>query len=513
MVRQIGSQDPNLTVAPGAAPAITGNTVKKKRIDVPGDKDVGIRRTLVPLEPEPVGPSVKALFPKAVTFADVGNANDAAEILSQQLGQPGLRQAILEAVAATPPVDQPAMLKTLAAYAVLVDQATTMMDYSKLRHVMGWFSLTGVRFNPQFPVTRRGYQERRYLKKHEETSAPRQGESRANLGAALHAALGAKAPKAALESTLVTQFYAELGLPEAATAGWAGTAAGVEKAMAHEALIPLRALYDATAALDHDGVGGVLRRDEPALNEACRQATLRIIQHVAQGDFEDWRIDSSKEQLRSLGPDQLGAYRTKLVMDHDGGRAGKLTTYDEQGLDLMWVTKIAGPSHGFDLISQCLLPLLGNGRNGAIVVDQEGWPRAARSTVRMLEDTDGRAMLYVEMNQVCFEHPRGDETAVREQMRTAILRHALAKAQAMGVRLVVAPSRDNPEKLLRPFGVEGKREDLQIRLTPSNMVFESSDTLTNAHHAPQTEERVVKIPNAKARLEHPLEPRPFVVEP
>lgn len=497
------------TQASGPAVITTGNTAKK--VEVPGQRDVGVKRTLVPLQPNPEGPSVKQLFPIAVQVGDIQTADEAASILAKQLGQPGLEVAIKETLAAAKPKDRAAMLKTLAAYAVLVDQATTMMDYSKLTRFMGWegFSEKGY----QFPISRNGYRKRAYRPRHELTSEPRQQESRRSLGAALHAALGAKQPAKALDATLVDRFYAELGLPAEVTKGWAGEANAVQQAMAHEALIPLRALYDATLDLQHLGVGGVRKEQEPFLNAECRKAVVEIIKHVAEGDFERWRFDSSHEQLKSLTAEQLAAYRTPVSIERQGIDGKKLTTRDEQGLDLMWLTKIAGPSHGFDMISQCLLPLLGNGRNGAIVIDQEGWPRAARSTLRMLEGTDGKPMLYVEMLQVDFEHPRTDDVATRQSMRLAILQHAAAKAKAMGVPLVIAPSKyETAENLIAQLGLKGERKEIEIRLAPSNMVFESSDTLTSAHHAPQMQEKIVTIPNWKTKAEM-ARPNPMVIQP
>lgn len=510
MVRKL---DANTTSSIGtqasAPPVIAGNTAKQ--VEIPGQRDVGIKRSLVPLEPNPQGPSVKQLFPIAVQLADLQTAESVATVLAKQLGQPGLEVAIQETVAAAKPKDRAAMLKTLAAYAVLVDEATTMMDYSKLTRFMGWegFSEKG----DQFPISRNGYRKRAYRPRHELTSEPRQQESRRSLGAALHEALGAKQPAKALDAALVDRFYAELGLPAEVTQGWAAQASAVQQAMAHEALIPLRALYDATLDLQHLGVGGVRREQEPFLNAECRKAVIEIIKHVAEGDFESWRFDSSHEQLKSLSAEQLAAYRTSVSIERVGIDGKKLTTRDEQGLDLMWLTKIAGPSHGFDMISQCLLPLLGNGRNGAIVIDQEGWPRAARSTLRMLEGTDGKPMLYVEMLQVDFEHPRTDDVATRQSMRLAILQHAAAKAKAMGVPLVIAPSKyEVAENLIGQLGLKGERKEVEIRLAPSNMVFESSDTLTSAHHAPQMQEKIVVIPNWKTKAEM-ARPYPMVIQP
>merc|ERR1712232_1138917 len=41
---------------------------------------------------------------------------------------------------------------------------------------------------------------------------------------------------------------------------------------------------------------------------------------------------------------------------------------EENELGLFWATKIGGPSHGFDVEAQCLLPLLANARHKVILV-------------------------------------------------------------------------------------------------------------------------------------------------
>ena len=53
-----------------------------------------------------------------------------------------------------------------------------------------------------------------------------------------------------------------------------------------------------------------------------------------------------------------------------------LRTREEDDVDLLWVTKIGGPSHGFDVGANCLLPLLANGRTRA---GKHDWPNVGAS--------------------------------------------------------------------------------------------------------------------------------------
>src|SRR5207244_1344392 len=103
------------------------------------------------------------------------------------------------------------------------------------------------------------------------------------------------------------------------------------------------------------------------LNAASRTLMRKVIQHVVEGDFVDWRFKTpeSRAQMACLSAEQEAAYRAPTSVKVETGSGRRITTRDEQGLGLLWVTKIGGPSHGFDMLSQCLFPLLANARNSA----------------------------------------------------------------------------------------------------------------------------------------------------
>ena len=75
-------------------------------------------------------------------------------------------------------------------------------------------------------------------------------------------------------------------------------------------------------------------------------------------------------------------------MDSPAVGGGHLKTREEDGIDLLWVTKIGGPSHGFDYGPHCLLPLLANGRTKAIL-DAKASPGLRRRHAKVLANLPG----------------------------------------------------------------------------------------------------------------------------
>lgn len=452
--------------------------------------DRGPERSKAPAPAPAHAPRTKDLFPVAITVADVATPAKAADVLARMLAAPDLADRVTAAEARVAPAAKERFSRALSSLALVADAALTTLDYDRMS--TGWDGFGDV---SKFPTSKSAYRHRAYREDLLRTSEPRQERSRAELGAALDAALAAGDPATALEHTLVDRFFAEVGVAPETRADWKPTAAAVTTAVEGELLIPLRALYAAAAHLDHRFVP--LGKHTPAeLDAQCRAAVEQVIRHVGEGDFASWRFEheASRAQLASLTPAQEAAFRAPTSIETKSRSGKTLTTRDEQGLGLPWVTKIGGPSHGFDMISQCLLPLLMNARNNAIVVDDESHAGAARSILRMLPTQEGKPMLYLEMLQVDYPYERTTRVT-REEVRAAIIEHALTKAQAMGVPLAIAPSKwESAEALVRDLGRTGERTPLVFVLEPSTGVFESSDTLLGAHHAPQTERALAKIP-------------------
>ncbi len=450
-------------------------------------------------------PRAADLFPVALVRADVATVPRAAAALSALLSRPELADRI----ARLPASD--ALDRTLGSLVLIADSALTMLDYAKLGTGWDGFGLRG----SSYPETHDGYRRRAYRPDFDRRSQPRREQSKVELGDAIAAALQKPDPVAALEETMVAELIAQLGIPPQVSAGWKPNAAAVSKALDDDLFIPLRALADATLCLDHRGHVPMKGFSGRQLDEMSHRVVEVITQHVVEGDFEEWRFtnEASRRQLECLSPEQLEAYRRPLSVERISRSGRKLTTRDEQGAGLMWVTKIGGPSHGFDMLSQCLLPLLANGRNGAIVVDEEGWPSAARSVIRLLPTPQGRPMLYLEMLQADFPHDLpGRSTVSRAELRAAIVEHAVEKARALGVPLVIAPSQtERSELFAQLLGVKAERRAVELVLHPSAGVFEASDSLLGAHHAPQLELEIARVPLSLSALR--FEPvKPLVIQ-
>jgi hypothetical protein len=432
------------------------------------------------------GPSVQELFPRAIGAKDVDAIEKTASVLGKLFGR-SIEEKVLARASSIDPASSVVFAKNLAAFAILGDTASTALDYAKLP--TGWDTLGGERSGPLYPTTRAEYRERRYAKKMVELSRDRQTESRLSLMDALDRALSAEDCAPAVEAALVQGFAREVGIPDAKAATWRSRADAVRDALDKEALIPLRALYAATAHLDHRGVP-LHGHSKDALNAACRALVEEIVEHVVEGDFEQWRMTNpaSAEQLRSLSPDQLRAFLepVSIEMTTDSGRT--LRTREETGLDLLWFTKVGGPSHGFDMISQCLLPLLANARNGTVLIDDPEWPgtAAGRSYLRLIQTPDGRPTLFLEMVQRDFPYAR--EPVERRELKMATIQHALAKGKAMGVPVAILLHRaEDSIALLKSLRVAHEIDpEARFVLEPSGGIFEASDSLLEGHHTPQT---------------------------
>lgn len=305
------------------------------------------------------------------------------------------------------------------------------------------------------------------------------------------------------ESAIVETFLLEIGVHTHGPIATSASFSGVSAALAAELLLPLRALQEGQKCMHHTYSG------EPLPVDALARAVQDVIAATLSkaGGFSEWRYNNpvGKEQLNGLTQDQLEKWKEPTAFVH--GR-GLKTHEDEAGeLGFFWATKIGGPSHGFDIEGQCLLPLLANARNKVLLVSDPAWPAhpAGRAHLRLLWTAPGVAApaeprLWLEAVNCDFDAAAAG-TADQGELTGAVLNHAVKKSEAMGVPLSVDPVlvRDLAAAVSEQSGQGGIRLSCEsIALRPSNGVCEASDYLSNKHDWVQLCEEVTE-PLARAR--------------
>lgn len=343
-------------------------------------------------------------------------------------------------------------------------------DYAKTGK--GWFH----------PSSRRDYRERAHDPFTRFLSAARQTASEERFRADLEKVAGGKLEA---DRVLVETFLREIGLTPAETKGWKPTAQAIRLALDHELFLPLRALVETRETMN---------KGDESLSPAIEKAVKNIVRHVVEGDYRSWRLESSiaKKQLSGLNAARLEAWKHRAHHETQYGRV-KLETQEEDGLGLFWVTKIGGPSHGFDYGGECLLPLLSNARTKAILVDDPRWPHnaAARAYLRLLHREDQTPVLYLEPLQRDFPHREkfGDDPAIDDAFYAAIMEHAAAKAAEMNLPLSIAPEYAPIADRLK---LKTAPAEERLLLRASNGVYEASDTLSGKHDWPQQKDELTE---------------------
>lgn len=284
---------------------------------------------------------------------------------------------------------------------------------------------------------------------------------------------------------LCEAFMREIGADVNATCDAAAVAAALDA----ELLMPLRALNEGQRSMHRTYLG------EPVPAEPVATAVRELTAAVVAGHFAQWRCENpvSRRQLEGLSPWQIQAWTTPTTLVHESG----LRTTDEGDLGLFWATKIGGPSHGFDVEGQCILPLLCNARSKAILLDDPNqWPAhpAGRAHFRFLFSRSGDAtetpLLWLETLNVDFAAQSKIETRLWLQ---ALLAHAIAKADAIKVALSVPPEWLPELGRLPAAGRVAHAPPTHIVLRPSNGVVEASDYLGDRHDWVQLSEDVVHV--------------------
>lgn len=405
-------------------------------------------------KPQEVKPSVPVLLrPEAMPTLD-----SAAQKLGDLLSDPGLAGAVLAAAPAGAAGE--AYLNAIRSAAMLVDYATGTLDYTKVGE-NGW----GIK-------DRGAHQARAYGYGDKNTSAPRQDGSRQALHAAIQEALGDKAPTKALERMVTDRFLLEVGIPKGVAQDWKPTFAAVTQALKDELFVPLRAINE---CLERSMVGYAYQQTDRAKG---KQISADMTRAVSEGRFEEWRrsLPENVVQLQALSDPQRQIFFDSLKTQAEFG-SRKISTREGVGPDLFWATKTGGPSHGFDVMTRCVMALLTNLRTKVIQVDDASFALpAARAYLKLIDRPDGqKPLLALEGVQFDFGY-FGDKGGVKTQIFT----HAAQKAKEMGLELI-ALSFDY-------HGVGGAmggiKEGQRSALIHPVVLLEASDYMGNGHDGP-----------------------------
>lgn len=246
-------------------------------------------------------------------------------------------------------------------------------------------------------------------------------------------------------------------------------------ALEAELLLPLRALNEdrlSGSSMARTYRGGDLPQDKI---ESCID---EITAHVLDGTFSSWRYENpvGLRQLEGLTEEQLELWRepSRTHFHH-----GLVVHEDAPGeLGFFWATKIGGPSHGFDVEGQCLLPLLANARHKVVLVSDPCWPYpCGRAHFRLLwtaeeNDEKPQPVLWLETVNVCF-----DAQVDTRSWQTCVLLHVIKKADAMDAFLSVHPGLGSELHRLVTDPSRVKICSRRLTLRPSNGVIEASDYL------------------------------------
>jgi hypothetical protein len=400
----------------------------------------------------------RALDP-SVGAKQVERPRDAARVIGERLGDAELGDQLLAKHGSLRGPEKARFASALSAVALLADEAVNAPDYATTK--MGW----------HHPNARSAYRRREHDAISRYQSQDRQERSRAKLAGDLQAVLQSAKPAEALERFLVQAFLAEIGAG-AGCESWKASPAAIERALEHEAFVPLRALNETASEMT----------PELALIPEVKKAVASITQHIVEGDYREWRYDNpiSRRHLSGMSAAQKEGWKANL---HGSYRAGELElkTREEDDVELLWLTKIGGPSHGFDYGGRCLLPLLANGRTKAILVDDERWPHnaAARSYLRVLHLEDGSPTLYLEPFQRDFPHRAAfGEGEIDAHLYAAVISHAKRKADGLGLPLSIGA---DYREWVEALGIPATLVEKPLELKASNGVFEASDTLGLGH--------------------------------
>ncbi|CAE8607749.1 unnamed protein product [Polarella glacialis] len=387
------------------------------------------------------------------------------------LGEPGLAASLAAVCALGEPGPSRAELRGLRQ---LAEQSVIMgIDYKSLG--LGW----------HHPHSRTAYREALHQSTTCRPSRLRAETSRKAL-VQLSRSLGGSSDSPGRR--IITSFCDEISAAPEARAS--ATLEGCLAALEAELLLPLRAFNEDRLA----GTSMARTFNGDALPTGKIVAKVdELTARVLDGSFSAWRYSNpiGARQLEGLSAEQLELWKEPSRTEWEDG---VVVHEDEPGeLGFFWATKIGGPSHGFDLEGQCLLPLLCNARHKVVLVSDPSWPHhpAGRAHFRLLWTADKeqpRPVLWMEAVNVCF-----DADVNARPWLPAVLTHVARKAEAMGAILSVSPGLEEELRgvVRDPGGLRQARERLTLR--PSNGVVEASDYLGDHDWLQETEETTQPI--------------------
>jgi hypothetical protein len=293
----------------------------------------------------------------------------------------------------------------------------------------------------------------------------------AQMNKAIEGALAAEDPIGALGKALGEEALRELKLGPQQTKGWKPNAVAIQEILAGHGLVALRGLNE---RVNLPGKLGV----------ETRAMILDMTQAFVEGRFESWRNDhpTSKKQVSALSEAQVDVWLADFSIAHETKNTKDepvtLTTSQPRGVDLLWATKVGGPSYGFDIGPQALLGLLSNIRNDFVLVSDPRWPNfAGRTNIRLVhEAATDKPVLFCEGPSYDFPYP-----GKRADVDAAVLKHAIGMAKEMNLPLYVSGLLMPSVKELK---VGGKLSDREFVLFPSRL-WEAASVF-GLHDEPQT---------------------------
>jgi hypothetical protein len=159
---------------------------------------------------------------------------------------------------------------------MLADQASSAPDYATTG--AGW----------HYPNTRIHYRQRKQSPEVLYVAEGRRLVSQTSIAKLAERIVAAEGPDSVLEKGLIARFLAEIGVTKGAAAQWKASAVGITDALAHELVLPLRALNETIPAMEakHPGQGP---RFEKAVGD--------ITQAVVEGRYREWRYQHDMHRL------------------------------------------------------------------------------------------------------------------------------------------------------------------------------------------------------------------------
>ncbi len=401
-----------------------------------------------------------------IPFDQLSTVQDIVSAIENLFGNQNLCSAVKQKLAKDG-FDKTKFINLIRDFVHLADEAIHAPDYAKTQNG---------RFHP---VSRAGYRDRDHDSFTLWSSAVRQEASKETLGKRFLKAINNEQPVDAMEQLIRNSFIEEVGLDTANVQDWTVDTIAVQKAICANLLLPLRALNETKQNLN---------KGEKELDPVIHKVVTDITRAVLEGRFREWRYENSKHQLSGLSEKQLEIWKSGTTAE-----LCDLKTREEDDLGLFWVTKVGGPSHGFDQNGNCLLPLLCNSRTKAIMINDSRYPDtpAARSYLRLLHRKDGSPELFLEPFQRDFPHIEifGDALEVDNVYYANIMIHAIKKAGQMGLPLTIHVYYGEIAKALN-FSFELRKAKLLLK--KSSGIFEASDTLSSKHDWVQMQDELTE---------------------